>query len=126
MINNFEEFTDELNDYEKTKLLPIMVKCFLKHIGEENAITSREIKTKMEEHGYKISDVKIRKIVNTIRRYAMVPCLVSSGKGYYVADKVSQISDCIDSLQGREDAICVVKNALIVQRDEMRKKLEKR
>lgn len=126
MINNFEEFTDELNDYERTTLLPVMVKCFKKHVGEENAIKSHQIKSKMEEHGYDISDARIRKIVHAIRQHSLVPCLVATSKGYFVADKVSQVSDFIDSLQGREYAICAIKEALIVQRDAMREKLKMR
>ena len=120
MIIDFEEFTDELNEYERKKLLPVMVRCFEKHVGEGAAITSREIKEKMTAFGYEISEARIRKVVNVIRRHALVPCLVSSGKGYYVADEISQMSDCIDSLQGREDAIRVVREALMVQRDQMR------
>lgn len=126
MITNFEELTDELNEYERKVLLPIMVECFKKHVGEENAITGREIKSKMMAKGYDISEVRIRKIVNVIRRHNLVPCLVSSSKGYFVADHVSQMSDCIDSLQGREDAICAVKEALMNQREVMREQMKKR
>lgn len=126
MIRNFEEFTDELNDYERTTLLPVMVACFKKHVGEENAIKSHQIKSKMEEHGYEISDARIRKIVHTIRQHSLVSCLVATSKGYFVADKVSQVSDFIDSLQGREVAICAVKEALIAQREMMREQSEKR
>lgn len=126
MIRNFEEFTDELNEYERKVLLPIMVECFKKHVGEENAITCGEIISKMTAKGYQISGVRIRKIVNVIRRYDLVHCLVSSAKGYFVADNIEQVSDCIDSLQGREDAIRVIKEALIAQREVMRKQIEKR
>lgn len=38
MLTPFEEFTDELNEYERKVLLPIMVACFEKHVGEEDAI----------------------------------------------------------------------------------------
>ena len=126
MIINFEEFTDELNEYERNVLLPIMVECFKKHVGEENAITGREIISKMTAKGYDISGVRIRKIVNVIRRHNLVPCLVSSAKGYFVANHISQMSDCIESLQGREDAICAVKEALMAQREVMREQIEKR
>ena len=126
MLTTFEKFTDELNDYERTTLLPVMVKCFKKHVGEENAIKSHQIKSKMEEHGYDISDARIRKIVHAIRQHSLVPCLVATSKGYFVADEVSQVSDFIDSLQGRECAICAIKEALIVQRDAMREKLKMR
>ena len=126
MIINFEEFTDELNEYERNVLLPIMVECFKKHVGEENAITGREIISKMTAKGYEISGVRIRKIVNVIRRHNLVPCLLSSAKGYFVSDNVEQVSDCIDSLQGREDAIRAVKEALIAQREVMRQQIEKR
>ena len=126
MLTTFEEFTDELNDYERKVLLPKMIQCFEKHIGEETAITNREIVKKMQAHGYEITDARIRKIVHIIRRHSLVPCLVASSKGYFVADKISQISDCIDSLQGRESAICAVKEALIAQREVMREQMKKR
>jgi hypothetical protein len=97
-----------------------MVACFEKHVGEENAITGREIISKMTAKGYEISGMRIRKIVNVIRRHNLVPCLVSSAKGYFVSDNVEHVSDCIESLQRREDAIRVVREALMVQRDQMR------
>jgi hypothetical protein len=123
MLATFEKFTNELNDYERTVLLPLMVRCFERHVGEDTAITNREIVQKMQACGYEISDARTRKIVHTIRRDSLVPCLVASSKGYFVADKINQISDCIDSLQGRENAISVVKNALIAQREVMREQL---
>lgn len=126
MVTNFEEYTTELNEYERTKLLPIVASFFRIHIGRDNPIKNAEIREVLAEHGHEVSAITIRKIINVIRRNAIIPFLVSSSKGYYVAETVAQISGCIDSLQGREEAIRAVKEALMNQREEMREQMKKR
>lgn len=126
MVTNFEEYTTELNEYERTKLLPIVSSFFKVHVGQNNPITNAAIREILAEHGHDVSAITVRKMVNVIRRSAIIPFLVSSSKGYYVAETVAQISGCIDSLQGREEAIRAVKEALMNQREEMREQMKKR
>lgn len=43
MITNFEEYTEELTDDEKTNIVPILVRGLQTKIGKSNAITSTEM-----------------------------------------------------------------------------------
>ncbi len=72
MVTGFEKQTADLNDYERTELLPIMIKCLRRHIGKENTIASTNICKRMRQRGYKIGGVRLRKIVNYIRVKGLV------------------------------------------------------
>lgn len=106
MLNGFEKHTKDLNDYEKNTLLPIMCRCFEKHIGKENAVTNSVICEKMNSKGYeKLSEARVRKIINYIRTKNLVPRLMASGNGYYITNNPSELKDYIESLIGRKEAI---------------------
>lgn len=122
MITGFKRLTEELNDYERTELLPMMVRCLKRHVGKENVITNAEMCARMGEHGYKIGAARLRKIVNNIRVNGLVPCLVATGNGYYVSTDVDEVIDYIDSLMGRIAAITAVKDALVKQVEDLMKK----
>lgn len=112
MIVNYEKQTQPLNEYEREVLLPIMVKCLRKHVGEKMCISNGKMCSALKESGYKASETAIRKIINNIRITGAIPYLVSTGNGYYVATKHEEVSRCIESLRGREDAIRAVRVAL--------------
>lgn len=112
MIVGFDKQTRDLTEYERTKLLPIMCKCFRRHIGEENAISNREICEKMTAKGYIVSEARVRKIINHIRTNALVPCLMANGNGYYITTKPSEMSSYIQSIHGRIEALIGLKEAL--------------
>jgi hypothetical protein len=121
MLNGFRKQTADLDDYERTELLPIMVKCLKRHIGKENVITNAEMCTRMREFGYKIDAARLRKIVNYIRIKGYVQCLIATGNGYYVATDAGEMDDYIRSLTGRVEAITAVKEAMIEQMQRMGK-----
>ena len=112
MVSGFEKQTADLDDYERTELLPIMVKCLNRHIGKENIITNETMCTRLKEFGYQISSVRLRKIVNYIRVKGLVQCLIATGKGYYVTTDAGEMKDYIRSLSGRIEAITAVKEAM--------------
>ena len=66
--------------------------------------------------GYKISEPRIRKIINYIRNNDMVPCLIANSDGYYVAQSNEEMLTYEDSLLGREEAIRAVRLAMERQR----------
>lgn len=120
MINGFEKFTKDLNDYEKNTLLPIMCKCFANHIGKENAVTNATICEKMNDKGYeKVSEARVRKIINYIRTNNLVPRLMASGNGYYITNNSDELKDYIESLIGRKEAIEGVICAVQKQYDDL-------
>jgi hypothetical protein len=112
MINNFEDYTHELSDYELKTLVPIIVKGLLTKVGKENAITNNQIVPKLKGKGYKVSSSRIRKIVHYIRVAGLIPCLIATSKGYYISNDKEEIKEYIDSLHQRADSITFVAYAL--------------
>lgn len=120
MIEGFEKQTKELTDYERNILLPIMCKCFKNHQGKENAITNSLICEKMTAKGYDVSEVRVRKIINQIRTYHLVPRLMATNQGYYITDDPAELNTYLQSLIGRRNAIQEVIDAVKIQYDELR------
>jgi len=112
MINGFGDLTYKLTNYEKIKLLPRMIEGLRKRHGKDDAATNKKIVSQLRSEGYKISDVRVRKIINYIRINGLVKALVASSKGYYVATDVNDIETYIQSLRQREDAIAAMREAI--------------
>ena len=122
MIQGFVKQTKELTEYESGVLLPIIVRCLKNHVGKENVITNCEMCCKMEECGYDINEARMRKIINHIRNHCLVPCLVATGKGYYVTTSVQEMKNFIESLNGRIEAITAMRDSMMQQRDVLKSK----
>jgi len=85
-------------------------------LGRENAITNKNLVNRMSKLGFSsITPERMRKLINHIRIYDLLDCLVASSKGYYISNDEKEISDYIDSLRGREEAIRAVRLALEAQ-----------
>ena len=121
MIEGFQKETAKLNDYERTVLLPVMVKCLERKIGKENAVTNAYMCDRMNESGYDIGEARVRKIINHIRINGLVPCLMASSYGYYVTNNAEELRAYIISLKGREEAIRAVRIAVEEQLEELQK-----
>lgn len=111
MLELFEEYTYDLTDYEREKLLPLFIQAFQKKVGVQNAVTNSSIVKKLKGQ-YIISDARVRKIINFIRTRNIVPGLMASSKGYYISKDSNEIQKYIRSLQGREQAIRQVTKAM--------------
>ena len=106
---------DRLNDFERDVMLPLVVRLLTEANGR--VLSSFQIAEYVRKNGYKsCNSYTVRKVVNHIRRYAIIPCLASNGKGYFVASNDREISETIYSLEGRIDAIQEVIEALKEQR----------
>ena len=119
MITNFEKQTEALTDYERTTILPIMVKCLNNKIGKEAAITNNTMCEKMEEHGYHITPTRVRKIINHIRINNLIEGLMATSTGYYVTHDTSELRTYIVSLKGREEAIREMRESMELQLERM-------
>ena len=115
----FEPETSKLSEYEKDELMPVMVKCLQNKVGKENAVTNCYMVEKMQEHGYKISETRVRKIINYIRIHGLIEHLMASNKGYYITEDKNEMSNYIQSLIGREEAIHEVREAMENQMEKM-------
>jgi len=123
MIPGFEDHTAPLNDYEKNILMPAMIRGLQRRIGKSNAITNAEMCRKLKSNYKDVNGARIRKIINHIRLYDKVSCLVSSSKGYYVTNNVEDINRYIESLEKRAKAIFSVASALTKQRNNLNRNL---
>ena len=112
----FEPETTKLTEYE-LKLVPIVVNILKSRLGRENAITNNNLVNRMSKLGFSsVTPERMRKLINHIRLYDLLSeCLVASSKGYYISNDEKEISDYIDSLRGREEAIRAVRLALEAQ-----------
>lgn len=98
MIQGFEEQTQPLNDFERGTLLPLIVSGLKNKLGANLAITGSKICSAMRNAGWAIDAPRLRKIINYIRTYDLIPGLVSTSKGYYVATTTQELDECINSL----------------------------
>lgn len=120
MIATFETHTKPLNEYEREKLLPIMVKCLARHIGKNRAISNSQMCAKMAVYGYQIGETRVRKLINHIRNNCLVERLIASGKGYYVTESTEEMETYIKSVKNREDAIRAMRMSMEEQLSKMR------
>lgn len=111
-LKGFEEITDDLSDYERYTLVDVFVRGFQKKIGKERAVTNRQI-VKSLKGKYKISDTRVRKIVNYIRTHNLLPGLIATSKGYYISQDITELKDYIQSLMGRENEIRRVRKSMV-------------
>ena len=122
MLKDFEKITENLNDKEKYTLLPLIVKGIKRYKGKQNAISASVIIKRINESGrlgkYKLNPVKLRKVIQVIRVNGLILNLCSCSKGYYIANNIQEIDDCIESLEQRISQQELVVKSLIWQRQQ--------
>lgn len=111
MIIGFEEETKPLTE-EEHKLLPEFVRCLQKYTGKKNAITNKSIREGYWRKGIKLSDSRIRKIINHIRLHNMVPKLCANSRGYYIAQNNEELQEYVNGLRQRVGAIKAILTTL--------------
>ena len=107
MINNFEDFTEELSPDELKLVAPLM--NGLRTKTKENTIKAPEIVKAMnvfaEKNGLiKITEPRLRKLFNHIRMKGILP-IIATSQGYYVSYDKQEITDQINSLTQRANSI---------------------
>lgn len=122
MLEYFNEQTKPLTEEERVSILPLMIRSLRKHVGRENAITNQKMREGLEAWGYKVSDSRIRKLINHIRRYSRVECLMACSDGYYVSEDVSELELYLKSLDKRVRAIAEVKRQISGQLENLKQK----
>lgn len=112
MINGFFDQTADLSDSER-KLVPVVATYLQNAVGASNAVFSDHIR---QVTG--LSGPRVRKVINYIRTNGLVPCLVASSRGYYVAESEQELLEYEDSLTGRANEILRVRDKIAEQRME--------
>lgn len=111
-IKTFENETAPLSEYELNTLVPVIIRGFLSHEGQKQAITATAICKALKEKGFQISDVRLRKCIKHIQRHNLLKWIVATGSGFYYTKDVNDVKMQIESLKGREEAIRSVRVAL--------------
>jgi len=111
MIDGFEQITYDLTDAEY-KLIPMFFKGFKNHIGEEKAISNKQIREMFAKKNIKIGDPRVRKIINFLRRERIITGLISSSKGYWVELDPLKVKKYRESLIQRANEIYAVADSL--------------
>lgn len=124
MINGFEFETQPLNDYEQHMLLQVFVETLKLKIGKDKAVKNYQIVEGLTKRGYKINETRVRKLINHIRTNSLVPGLMATSEGYYIATSEEELVEYEESLKGREDAIRAVRFSIIRQRKQMFPRVE--
>jgi hypothetical protein len=107
MINNFEDFTEELSPDELKLVEPLMKGLSSK--TKNNTIKAPQIVKAMnifaDKNGLlRITEPRLRKLVNHIRVKGMLP-IIATSQGYYVSYDKQEILDQINSLTQRANSI---------------------
>jgi hypothetical protein len=115
MIKGFDKETHPLTDYELGVLLPVLVRGLITKLGHDRAVTNGYIVATLKPT-YKISEARVRKIINHIRTHDLVPGLIATSEGYFIAETEAELVEYEESLKGREDAIREVRQSIARQR----------
>lgn len=121
MIKGFEQYTEDLTAYERSTLLNVLVKSMALRRGKENAIKGAAIvqilkdrdKASGEGRYKKVTEQRIKKVLSYIRINNLVPGLMATQDGYFVAVTLKDMETYIDSLTGRINAINALRDTAI-------------
>lgn len=75
------------------------------HKGEENRVTSHEIKKFLSDNGYSIKRNNVGSLVNKIMIERNAPICFSNVKGYYWATTREELEKTIADLESRRNAL---------------------
>ena len=116
-IIGFENITEPLTEYEINSLLPRVAEILSHCVGKKNAIRNKTICDRLKREGFdstKISEPRMRKIINVIRRTKnFVPFLIANSNGYYIAETKEEVECYAESLKERATAIFEVRQSLL-------------
>lgn len=105
MIKNFEEITVELTEIEQ-KIVPVIVRRFKNKPGRENIVTNKEMIAGISrQYSVKLTEPRIRKIVQFIRINKLLPGLIGTSNGYFLTKNVEELESWIESMKQRENAL---------------------
>lgn len=112
MVTNFESITHELTVDEIGMIKPLC-KSLMRY-KKENPITAKEIIQKWNNSGLslpKISEPRLRKLVNYIRTNKLLP-IIADSNGYYVASSNEEIQENVRGLIERANGILAAAKGL--------------
>lgn len=97
MLEGFEEYTPDIKDSGMWVVDEVAV-TLKGRIGQKKAVTARMLSSAIKKkHGRKVGEPFIRKAIQYIRMKGMVRLLMSSSKGYYVAESVDEYARYVEN-----------------------------
>lgn len=118
-ITLFENITEELTDYEKNQLVPMLIDT-LKYKTSTNRIKTKWIVDWYKASGVKsMTPVRVRKMIAYIRQLNLTaPCsVIGASDGYYLTNDPHEIDQQVESLRQRARKIEAAAESLAAQRD---------
>jgi len=102
MIKGFEDITPDIKPDEVILATTISKTLLSRKPGKKNAATNKVICAAiLKFKGIKITDIRMRKIVQYIRAYNLVPRLCSTQTGYFVAETDQEWEEWKESMRQR-------------------------
>lgn len=106
MLKGWEHQTSPLDDYEKDVLLPLFVNGLKTKIGHEKAVTNPQMIRALKQAGYKkLSEPRVRKIINHIRSNGLIVNLVASSKGYWIENDIEKRREYVETVKQRASSM---------------------
>ncbi len=116
--------TSPLTEVEKLLIDPI-IKILRNRIGKVNAVSASIISDRlsswMQENRqfipktFKLNDQKLKKIIDHIRQFDKISCLISNNKGYYIASNQEEVNEELKEIRQKIHNIQVVHDHLELQ-----------
>lgn len=118
----FTNITEELTDFEKKTIVPL----FLNTLSETHS--GNRFKTKwicgwFRASGYRVTDIRLRKMVNYIRvtNKAWPKVLIGASNGYFLTGDIKTVDNQIDSMRGRVNQMNAAIDAMEAQRENLKR-----
>ena len=105
MLKGWEEFYEKVKaeiDDTDLPVVKLIAKSLNKRVGKENAITNKQMRKALKDNAeITIHPIKMRKIIQYIRVFNLVPMLCASSKGYWRAETEQEFIDWSESAESR-------------------------
>jgi len=102
MLTGFEKLTPNIKQKEIDLAEIIANNINEKCVGKDKAISNKRIRAAiLKKYGKKVSDIRVRKMINHIRAFNLVPCLCANSKGYFKAANEDEWTAWKESMQQR-------------------------
>lgn len=113
MLYGFEKQTEPLTDYERDVLLPVFVQGLKTKIGKEKAVTNPQMIKALKQAGYKkLSEPRVRKIINYIRTNRIIINLIASSNGYWIENDIEERRKYVAMVKDRANAMLAGLNGI--------------
>ena len=102
MLKGFERLTPHIKPEEVILAETIAQNINSKCVGKENAVSNKNLRAAiLKVYGKKVSDVRIRKMINHIRAFNLVSCLCAGSNGYFKSSNEDEWNAWKKSMQQR-------------------------